>query len=81
MSMTYYGLQMIEIRKSSTRLHGQSHGQGNIERIEAVSCPRDSPLTRKCNEGETAQLRPVVGALSWVTRRCKPELLYRVSGL
>eukprot|EP00959_Pyramimonas_sp_CCMP1952_P197061 4120819-Pyramimonas_sp.AAC.1 len=39
------------------------------------------PPARKCNGGETAQLRSVVGALSWVTRKCKPELLDRVSRL
>eukprot|EP00959_Pyramimonas_sp_CCMP1952_P066096 1380160-Pyramimonas_sp.AAC.1 len=55
--------------------------EGAIEKIEAVSYPRDSLLTRKCNEGETAQLRSVEGALSWITRQCKPELLYRVSRL
>eukprot|EP00959_Pyramimonas_sp_CCMP1952_P461925 9482388-Pyramimonas_sp.AAC.1 len=53
----------------------------NLENIKAASYPRDSPITRKCNKGETAQLRPVVGALSWVTRECKPELSYRVSRL
>eukprot|EP00959_Pyramimonas_sp_CCMP1952_P373526 7822894-Pyramimonas_sp.AAC.1 len=55
--------------------------EDTIENIEAASYPRDSPLTRTCNEGDTAQLRSVVGAMSWVTRQCKPELLYRVSRL
>eukprot|EP00959_Pyramimonas_sp_CCMP1952_P403266 8449711-Pyramimonas_sp.AAC.1 len=55
--------------------------RGNIAKIEAASFPKDSPLARRCNGGETAQLRSVVGALSWVTRQCKPELLYRVGRL
>ena len=38
-------------------------------------------LTRPCNPGEVGQLRSVIGALSWATRVCKPELLYRVSQL
>ena len=38
-------------------------------------------MTRKCDEGEVSQLRYVVGVLSWVSRQCKPELLYRVSRL
>eukprot|EP00959_Pyramimonas_sp_CCMP1952_P212338 4443171-Pyramimonas_sp.AAC.1 len=41
----------------------------------------DSHSTRTCNEGETAQRRSVVGALSWVTRWCKPELLHRAGRL
>ena len=36
-------------------------------------------LTRPCNPGEVGQLRSVIGALFWVTRVCKPELVYRVS--
>eukprot|EP00959_Pyramimonas_sp_CCMP1952_P455194 9471181-Pyramimonas_sp.AAC.1 len=52
-----------------------------LGKIEAASNPRDSPPTRRCNEGETAQLGSVAGALSRVTRQCKSELLHRASTL
>ena len=42
---------------------------------------KNSSLLRKRTKGETSQLRSVVGALSWATRQCKPELFYRVSKL
>ena len=53
----------------------------NIEKIETISYPKDNALTRPCNEGEVSQLRSIIGAMSWVARQCKPELLYRVSRL
>ena len=43
--------------------------------------PVIAPLTRTCTEGETSQLSSVVGAVSWVTRQCKPELLHGASTL
>eukprot|EP00959_Pyramimonas_sp_CCMP1952_P151975 3179744-Pyramimonas_sp.AAC.1 len=47
------------------------------EKVEAAPHPRNSPLAMRCNEGGVSQLRSVVGAPSWVTRRCRPGLLYR----
>ena len=73
----YCGLEVVQDQDYTVHVTAKD----NIENIEAVSYPRDSPLTRRCNEGETSQLRSVVGALSWVCRQCKPEFLYRVSRL
>ena len=50
----------------------------NIENTVPVSYPKESALTRPCSEGGKSQLRSIAGAISWVARQCKPELLYRV---
>eukprot|EP00959_Pyramimonas_sp_CCMP1952_P445425 9325961-Pyramimonas_sp.AAC.1 len=77
------GLQMLKIRSHRFELAQDEDftvsitAKDQIKKIEAVSYPRDSPLTTSCNEGETAQFRSVVGALSWITRQCTPELLHR----
>ena len=73
----YCGLDIVQDENSTVNVSAKD----NIEKIEAISYPGDSQLTRKCNEGEVSQLRSVVGAVSWVSRQCKPELLYRVSRL
>eukprot|EP00959_Pyramimonas_sp_CCMP1952_P165203 3452946-Pyramimonas_sp.AAC.1 len=49
----------------------------SIEKIDSISHPSNSPLTRKCNEGEASQVRSVTGPLYSVTRRRNSELLYR----
>ena len=56
----YCGLEVVQDQDYTVHVTAKD----NIEKIEAVSYPRDSPLTRRCNEGETSQLRSVVGALS-----------------
>eukprot|EP00959_Pyramimonas_sp_CCMP1952_P120006 2509287-Pyramimonas_sp.AAC.1 len=52
-----------------------------LRRSKLHPIPGTVPLARKCNEGETAQLRSVAFVAAWFTRQCKPELLYRASRL
>ena len=35
----------------------------------------------KANEGEVAQLRSVIGSLSWIARQCRPDLSYMTNVL
>ena len=71
----YFGLDIDQDENFTVSVSAKD----NIENIEAITYPGDSQLTRKCNEAEVSQLRSVVGALSWISCQCKPELLYRVS--
>eukprot|EP00959_Pyramimonas_sp_CCMP1952_P368650 7722115-Pyramimonas_sp.AAC.1 len=76
-SVRYCGVEIVQDEDCAASITAKD----NAEKIEAASDLKDSPPTRKCNEGETAQHRSAVGDLSWVTRQCKPELLYRASRL
>ena len=51
------------------------------EKIEPVKFRTGLKKTDAANDAENAQLRSVVGSLSWVARQARPDLSYRVSRL
>ena len=51
------------------------------EKIELVKYSTGMKRTDLANDAENAQLRSVVGSLSWVARQARPDLSYRVSKL
>ena len=53
------------------------HATEQIGPIRYASLGRS--LDANATEGETGQLRSVVGSLGWVARQCRPDLSYSVS--
>ena len=61
-SFRYCGLEIEQYDDFTVTVKARD----NIENIVPVSYPKETALTRPCSEGETSQLRSIVGAIAWV---------------